>query len=234
MLPRRADSLPSGDYLYEPKRDGFRCLAFRQDGQVDLRSRNDRPLAHYFHELVDELPALHESGLVLDGEIIVAGPGGPDFDALLGRIHPPPPGWRDSAATPRQVHHLRPRQSNPHAHDPPLLAARHRPTRGSGCRSREGDRIGACAERPDRLRFSSEQVLERSLRTSSPSLSGAGPSAGLGRRPALLTALRRLLEGGVLKRVAASGASLVFGHLDSCFAVGRRRTGARAESSFPA
>jgi len=51
--PRRADSLPSGDYLYEPKRDGFRCLAFRQDGQVDLRSRTDRPLAHYFPELVD-------------------------------------------------------------------------------------------------------------------------------------------------------------------------------------
>jgi ATP-dependent DNA ligase len=53
MLARRADSLPSGDYLYEPRRDGFRCLAFRQDGQVDLRSRTDRPLAHYFPELVD-------------------------------------------------------------------------------------------------------------------------------------------------------------------------------------
>jgi ATP-dependent DNA ligase len=88
MLARRADSLPSGDYLYEPKWDGFRCLAFRQDREVDLRSRNDRPLARYFPEVVGELLALHESGFVLDGEIVVPSPGGHDFDALLARIHP--------------------------------------------------------------------------------------------------------------------------------------------------
>jgi ATP-dependent DNA ligase len=88
MLARRADSLPSGDYLYEPKWDGFRCIAFRARRGVDLRSRNDRPLARYFPELVDELLALGESGVVLDGEVVVAGAAGYDFDALLGRIHP--------------------------------------------------------------------------------------------------------------------------------------------------
>ena len=88
MLARRADSLPSGEYLYEPKWDGFRCLAFRQGREVDLRSRNDRPLSRYFPEIVDELLALRESGLVLDGEIVVPRAGGHDFDALLARIHP--------------------------------------------------------------------------------------------------------------------------------------------------
>jgi ATP-dependent DNA ligase len=88
MLARRAGSLPSGDYLYEPKWDGFRCIAFLQDEEVDLRSRNDRPLSRYFPELVDELAALRENRLVLDGEIVVSGPAGYDFDSLLGRIHP--------------------------------------------------------------------------------------------------------------------------------------------------
>ena len=88
MLARRADSLPSGAYLYEPKWDGFRCIAFRAEREVDLRSRHDRPLARYFPELVDELAAVGESAMVLDGEIVVVGPGGYDFDALLARVHP--------------------------------------------------------------------------------------------------------------------------------------------------
>ena len=88
MLARRADSLPSGDYLYEPKWDGFRCLVFRQDRDVDLRSRNDRPLGRYFPELVVELTELGEDRLVLDGEIVVSGPAGYDFDSLLARVHP--------------------------------------------------------------------------------------------------------------------------------------------------
>jgi ATP-dependent DNA ligase len=88
MLARRADSLPRGDYLYEPKWDGFRCIAFCEDGETDLRSRHDRPLGRYFPELVAELMALGESGVVLDGEIVVSGSAGYDFDALLGRVHP--------------------------------------------------------------------------------------------------------------------------------------------------
>jgi ATP-dependent DNA ligase len=63
MLARLARTLPIGrDVRYEPKWDGFRCLAFCDGADVDLRSRNDRPLARYFPEVVDEteqqLPAL--------------------------------------------------------------------------------------------------------------------------------------------------------------------------------
>jgi ATP-dependent DNA ligase len=88
MLARRAAALPTGDYLYEPKWDGFRCLAFRSGGRVDLRSRHDRPLARYFPELVAALRALPDERVVLDGEIVVSASDGYDFDALLARVHP--------------------------------------------------------------------------------------------------------------------------------------------------
>src|SRR3954451_11716796 len=85
MLARLARELPLGDYVYEPKWDGFRCLAFRDGTEVDLRSRNQRPLARYFPELVEALLALPAQRFVVDGEIVVAGF---DFDALLRRLHP--------------------------------------------------------------------------------------------------------------------------------------------------
>ena len=88
MLARRVPSLPSGDYLYEPKWDGFRCLVYRAGDDVELRSRHDRPLARYFPELVEALRALEDERVVLDGEIVVSGPDGFDFDALLARVHP--------------------------------------------------------------------------------------------------------------------------------------------------
>jgi ATP-dependent DNA ligase len=89
MLARLARELPQ-DLLYEPKWDGFRCLAFCDDGDVDLRSRNDRPLARYFPELVRAFARLPERRLVLDGELVVATPEGFDFTALLSRLHPVP------------------------------------------------------------------------------------------------------------------------------------------------
>jgi ATP-dependent DNA ligase len=88
MLARLARELPADGYLYEPKWDGFRCLAFRDGAEVDLRSRNDRPLARYFPEVVEALLALPEPRLALDGELVVARDGGLDFPSLLGRIHP--------------------------------------------------------------------------------------------------------------------------------------------------
>jgi ATP-dependent DNA ligase len=89
MLARLTRELPVGDYLYEPKWDGFRCLAFRDGTAVDLRSRHDRPLARYFPELVEGLLALPEQQLVLDGEIVLIGrAGGFDFATLMGRLHP--------------------------------------------------------------------------------------------------------------------------------------------------
>ena len=84
MLARLARELPRDGYLYEPKWDGFRCLAFRDGGDVDLRSRNQRPLARYFPELVAALRTLPLERFVLDGEIVVA----EGFEALLRRLHP--------------------------------------------------------------------------------------------------------------------------------------------------
>ena len=88
MLGKLARELPEGDFLYEPKWDGFRCLVFRDGEQVDLRSRHDRPLARYFPELVEAFRDLPARRLVLDGEIVVAGAAGFDFAALLARLHP--------------------------------------------------------------------------------------------------------------------------------------------------
>ena len=83
MLARLARELPLGDFLYEPKWDGFRCVAFRDGDDVELWSRNDRPLGRYFPELVDGLRAHGRDSFVLDGEIVAR-----DFDALLARLHP--------------------------------------------------------------------------------------------------------------------------------------------------
>jgi ATP-dependent DNA ligase len=88
MLGRRAHELPHGDWLYEPKWDGFRCLAFRSGREIDLRSRHNRPLGRYFPELVAGLAELRSAGFVLDGEIVVPGAAGLDFAALLARVHP--------------------------------------------------------------------------------------------------------------------------------------------------
>jgi ATP-dependent DNA ligase len=88
MLARLARELPVDGYVYEPKWDGFRCLAFRDGGDVDLRSRNDRPLGRYFPELCDALVALPEPSFVLDGEIVLRSDSGFDFPALLQRLHP--------------------------------------------------------------------------------------------------------------------------------------------------
>jgi ATP-dependent DNA ligase len=88
MLARLARELPVGDFLYEPKWDGFRCLAFRDGSTVDLRSRNNRPLVRYFPELGEALRSVATRRFVLDGEIVAAGPRGLDFEALLARLHP--------------------------------------------------------------------------------------------------------------------------------------------------
>lgn len=86
--------VPRGEgWLYEPKWDGFRCLAFRHGDEVILQSKAGQPLTRYFPELADALRSLAARKFVLDGEIVVRSAGnGPavalDFDALLQRIHP--------------------------------------------------------------------------------------------------------------------------------------------------
>jgi ATP-dependent DNA ligase len=88
MLGKLERVLPEGDFVYEPKWDGFRCLAFRDGDEVDLRSRNDRPLARYFPEVVDALKALPADRFAIDGELIVWVEGRFDFSALMARLHP--------------------------------------------------------------------------------------------------------------------------------------------------
>src|SRR5947199_2409864 len=88
MLARLARELPVDGYVYEPKWDGFRCLAFRDEGDVDLRSRNDRPLGRYFPELCEALAGLPGASFVLDGEIVLRSGAGFDFPALMQRLHP--------------------------------------------------------------------------------------------------------------------------------------------------
>lgn len=75
-------------WLYEPKWDGFRCLAFRQGDGVVLQSKAGQPLGRYFPEIVAALLTLPARKFVLDGEIVIRSGAGLDFDALLQRIHP--------------------------------------------------------------------------------------------------------------------------------------------------
>jgi ATP-dependent DNA ligase len=75
-------------WLYEPKWDGFRCLAFRSGAEIVLQSKAGQPLARYFPEMIAALRALPVRKFVLDGEIVIRRGAGLDFDALLQRIHP--------------------------------------------------------------------------------------------------------------------------------------------------
>jgi ATP-dependent DNA ligase len=88
MLATLARALPTGPFVYEPKWDGFRCVAFRAGGETLLVSRNQRPFERYFPEVVEGLLALDEDRFVLDGEIVAAGPRGLDFASLMLRLHP--------------------------------------------------------------------------------------------------------------------------------------------------
>ena len=89
MLCKSADKVPVGDnWLYEPKWDGFRCIVVRDGDQLELTSRNDRPFTRYFPELLGPMATAFPERCVIDGEIVLPGAFGLDFDALLQRIHP--------------------------------------------------------------------------------------------------------------------------------------------------
>ena len=89
MLARLADELPdTPGYLYEPKWDGFRAIVFRAGDEVYIQSRDLRPLDRYFPELPPALLQNLPDRCVVDGEIVIPGSGGLDFEALLLRIHP--------------------------------------------------------------------------------------------------------------------------------------------------
>ena len=87
MLAKSVSIMPAG-MLYEPKWDGFRCVVFRDGDEVELGSRNERPMTRYFPELVEAARLELPRRCVVDGEVVVAGGAGLDFEALLQRIHP--------------------------------------------------------------------------------------------------------------------------------------------------
>lgn len=89
MEAKLVDEIPRGDnWQYEPKWDGFRCLAFRKGDQVLLQSKAGQPLGRYFPEIVTALQKLKPSAFVLDGEIVILQNAHLSFDDLLLRIHP--------------------------------------------------------------------------------------------------------------------------------------------------
>src|SRR3954452_9141258 len=89
MLAKPATKLPTGDdVFYEPKWDGFRCVVFRDGDEVELGSRNERPLTRYFPEVVEAIKTQLPERCVVDGEIVIIAGKGLDFVNLLQRIHP--------------------------------------------------------------------------------------------------------------------------------------------------
>jgi len=89
MLARSVPDIPTTDGLvFEPKWDGFRCIVFRDGDEVELGSRNEKPLTRYFPEVVAAVKANLPERCVVDGEIVIAAGKGLDFEALLQRIHP--------------------------------------------------------------------------------------------------------------------------------------------------
>ncbi|HEY0225513.1 MAG TPA: ATP-dependent DNA ligase [Mycobacterium sp.] len=87
MLAKSVKAIPP-DASYEPKWDGFRSICFRDGDQVELGSRNERPMTRYFPELVTAVQAELPQRCVIDGEIVIATAHGLDFEALQQRIHP--------------------------------------------------------------------------------------------------------------------------------------------------
>ncbi len=86
-LPVR--TIPAGpDLQYEPKWDGFRCIIFRDRGEIEIQSKAGKSLGRYFPEIVNAARALPAAHFVLDCELAIPSPEGFSFDALLARIHP--------------------------------------------------------------------------------------------------------------------------------------------------
>jgi ATP-dependent DNA ligase len=88
MLAKSVPDMPEGDFLYEPKWDGFRCVVFRDGDEVELGSRNEKPLTRYFPEVVEAIKANLPDRCVVDGEIVIIDGPNLDFVNLLQRIHP--------------------------------------------------------------------------------------------------------------------------------------------------
>ena len=134
---RRASCPKGDDWSYEPKWDGFRCIVFRDGADVELGSRNERPLTRYFPELLEPLRAALPEQAVVDGEIVIMTEHGLDFDQLS---QPHPPG--------RESHHeARGRDAGRVRRVRPPRARRRRPVRAAVRAPTHRARAAAHAER---------------------------------------------------------------------------------------
>ena len=89
MLAKRVDDIPTaGDWIFEPKWDGFRVLIFRDGDDILIQSRDTKPLNRYFPDMIEPLRTQLPEKCVADGELVIAREGRLDFDALQLRIHP--------------------------------------------------------------------------------------------------------------------------------------------------
>src|SRR5579862_7094194 len=90
MLAKPVEKIPRGDFVFEPKWDGFRSIVFRDGDEIEIGSRNERPMTRYFPEIVAAVLESLPERCVIDGEIVIPDSDGRklDFEALLQRIHP--------------------------------------------------------------------------------------------------------------------------------------------------
>jgi ATP-dependent DNA ligase len=89
MEARSVEEIPAGgNWQYEPKWDGFRCIVFRHDDEVYLQSKNGQPLVRYFPDVADAVAGLPAKRFVLDGELVISVSGALSFDELQLRLHP--------------------------------------------------------------------------------------------------------------------------------------------------
>src|ERR687886_119697 len=88
MLAKAVPSIPDGELSYEPKWDGFRSIVFRDGDEVEIGSRNEKPMTRYFPEVVEAVLANLPPRCVVDGEIVVAVGDRLEFEVLQQRIHP--------------------------------------------------------------------------------------------------------------------------------------------------
>src|SRR6188472_1392619 len=89
MEAKLVSDLPKdAGWQYEPKWDGFRCLAFRAGNEVEIKSKSGKSLSRFFPEVLSNLRALQMKSFVLDGELVIPVKGGLSFDALQMRLHP--------------------------------------------------------------------------------------------------------------------------------------------------
>src|SRR5437762_11163856 len=88
MLAKRVSELPPGEgWIFEPKWDGFRTLIFRDEDEIYIQSRDEKPLNRYFPELIDPLKVQLPKRCVVDAEIVIVGSEGLEFDTLQMRLH---------------------------------------------------------------------------------------------------------------------------------------------------